>query len=277
MERLNTHIGTLESALQEAPEVLDSIGMHVSPHILNGMIHDLMGVFTLQPFVRHIGISEQIATWFNVASNFSMKASALHIRQYLCPNLAMLRNGATLQHAHDNRLARSASAPDLLPALVSVHIASEAADEGFIRFNSSTHLFKRAGLCRQAQTMQHEPGGFLRDAKSTTHFVGTNPILAVDDHPHGRQPLVETNGGIFHDRTDFDAELLPRMTASAFPHSTRGEEYDLLASACGTGDAVRPAQLNHKLQGAFSIREVVDSLNQGLGVCVYFHDPILAG
>ena len=120
---------------------------------------------------------------------------------------------------------------------------------------------------------QHEPGTLLGDTKGAANFIGTDPVLTVDHHPHCWQPLIQTDGGIFHDGSDLDAELLPCMAMFAFPDSTRSKKFDLLASAGRTRDTVRPAQLNHKLQGAIGIREVVDSLNQGLGVLFCFHDP----
>src|SRR5207245_5015205 len=262
----DTDIGALDSTLEQTPEVFNGVGMHVASHIFNSMIYDLMSIFTFQAFVRDIGISEKIGATLNMASNFTMQADTCRVRQDFSSDFAVLRNSAALQHAHDNGLARSSCPPNPFPALVPVHVASESTDEGLICLNSPAHLFKRAGLCGKAQTMQHVPGSFLSEAQSAGHFIGTNPVLTVHHHPHGWQPFIEADGGIFHNGSDLDAELLPRMTLLTFPDSARGEECDVLDSTGRTGDTVRPAQLDHKLQGAFGIREVVDSLNQGLGV-----------
>lgn len=52
MEWFDTDIGTLEPALQQTPEVLDGVGMHVSFDIRDGVVDDLMGIFTVKSTVR---------------------------------------------------------------------------------------------------------------------------------------------------------------------------------------------------------------------------------
>lgn len=42
MERLDTHIGALDPALQEAPEVLNAVGMDIPAHVGFGVIDDLV-------------------------------------------------------------------------------------------------------------------------------------------------------------------------------------------------------------------------------------------
>jgi hypothetical protein len=64
-----------------------------------------------------------------------------------------------------------------------------------------------------AHTLQHEPRGFLRYAKGAMRFVRANAaVFAISGQPHSRQPLFQTNRGIFKDRPDLRGKLLFRVS-----------------------------------------------------------------
>src|SRR5205085_10638572 len=102
-----------------------------------------------------------------------------------------------------------------------------------------------ANLHCQANPMEHEPCGFLSDAKSAANFVGTDAILAVRNHPHSDKPLVEWQSGILKNRADLHAELFASMLALTLPETASRKKANFLASASGAGDAIRPSALNH--------------------------------
>jgi hypothetical protein len=80
-----------------------------------------------------------------------------------------------------------------------VHVADLAADERFVSLDLAVHLVERLGVNGHPQTVQHEPRGFLGDAQIAGQFVAADAVLAVDEHPHGGQPLREGNRGILED------------------------------------------------------------------------------
>src|SRR5205823_9271541 len=102
------HIGALDAALEQAPEVFEGVGMDLSVNIGNGMVDDLMGVFALQSLVRDPRIGEEIAADFDMLLNLGVHSYALGIGDDLCPHLAVPGDSAALQHTHDDSLARSA-------------------------------------------------------------------------------------------------------------------------------------------------------------------------
>ena len=106
-------------------------------------------------------------------------------------------------------------------------------------------LSKRLVLHRKAESVEHEPRGLLSDAKVSCNLVGTDSVLAVNQHPHCDKPLVQSDWRILKDSPDLDRELVFCMASLALPPVLVGEEHHVLAPTSGTLDAIRPAQLNH--------------------------------
>src|ERR1043166_8526061 len=65
MKRLNAHIGSVQSALQEGPEVFDGVGMYVSIHVLDGVINDGMLIVVVESFVGPQFVRENGCTSFD--------------------------------------------------------------------------------------------------------------------------------------------------------------------------------------------------------------------
>lgn len=66
MERLNTDISSIHTALQEAPEVLKSMGMNATIHIFDGTIGNLVRVLARQPLIRERRASVESRARFDV-------------------------------------------------------------------------------------------------------------------------------------------------------------------------------------------------------------------
>src|SRR5437762_7292157 len=55
------------------------------------------------------------------------------------------------------------------------------------------------------------------------NFIRTDAVLAIDDKPHGHEPLVERNGGILKNRSGFRGELpLLVSTRALLPTLSQG-------------------------------------------------------
>src|SRR5271154_5175172 len=113
--------------------------------------------------------------------------------------------------------------------------------------------------------MKHEPSRFLSDADSAGHFVGTDSVLAIRNHPHGNEPLVQRDWRILEDSPDLGAELFTCVLALALPQSASGEKADFLAATSGADDPLGPAPRDHELQAVLRIREMNDGLLECLG------------
>ena len=145
-----------------------------------------------------------------------------------------------------------------------------AADVGLIDFNLSVHFAEEpvVRLHGQPDTMEHEPSGFLGNAEIAGQFVGADPVLAVHQHPHGRQPQGQLDRGVLEDRTDLDGELLPAVPALPDP---AGLEEVVLANASALRAGLLtggPAKVGDESQCNVLVCEVLDGFKQSLGSIV---------
>ena len=80
VERFHAHIGTADTALQQAPEVFKAIGMNTTIHILDSMIHNLVGVVGSQSFVGEQRIRVESRTRFDMLSDLRLQGGFLAVR-----------------------------------------------------------------------------------------------------------------------------------------------------------------------------------------------------
>ena len=83
MERLNTHIGTADRTLQEAPEVLHAVSVDVAVNVALSVVDDLVGVLRIKPIVREKFIGHDFGAAPNVLADDPGKLT-------LAPRLDML-------------------------------------------------------------------------------------------------------------------------------------------------------------------------------------------
>jgi len=258
MERFDANVGALQSALQETPEIFESVGMHLAVHVAFRVVNHVVGIIADETFVGLQSVSEQGGHGSNILPDFPLNHILAPIRNDLSANFS-----ASLKDSHNDSLVVWPTSHDAAMMHTRMHVASLAADECFIDFHfraATAELHKRLGLHSQPDSMKHEPCGFLGDAKSAGHFVGTDSVLAVGNHPDSDKPLVERERRILKDSPDLCGELSLGMLALALPYPASGKETDFLAPACGAFDAVRPAPLNHEADTIVRIGEVNDGL-----------------
>ena len=232
------------SALQGTPEVLQSISVDLSVNVLLGMVDDLVDVAVSgHAVIRAERVSVERRADFDVLSDDLLKLMLLAIRNDLSADLAPV--AVTLEQSHDGDLPdhrlRLRDAETL--ALGRVHVARLTADESFVGFDAAVQFPAVLGLKRQTQPRQHEPRGFLSDAKRTRQFVGANPVLAGSEQPERGQPLFKANRGVFEDGSDFERELRLGVFPVALVTALSGQ----------IGDVIRPARLgrsrHHRASG----------------------------
>jgi hypothetical protein len=66
MERLDADVGSVQTTLKQAPEVLQSIGVHLAIHITLGMVDDIIRVIGAEPKVGYGFVGVHMGTGFNV-------------------------------------------------------------------------------------------------------------------------------------------------------------------------------------------------------------------
>jgi len=263
VKRLDAHISAFQSALEQTPEVFESVGVNLSVNVLFRVVNDLVFVSPrIQSIVGLQGIGVNFASLIDVLPN-----DGLHFRlaASLCNHSANL--SAPFKDSDNWDFSLEAAIFDGAAVTLKVHEASLATDKSFVYFDwisSSAELHKRASLHRQPDSVKHEPCGLLGDAKSACHFIGTHTVLAVRNHPHGDEPLVERQRGILKDGADLHAELFLRVLLFTFPHSASGDKANVSAATGGAGNAIGPAPRNHEFEAVVGVSEVNDGLLEGL-------------
>src|ERR1700683_522521 len=75
VERLHGNIGSVQSPLEQAPEVFQRVRMyHVIPHVLYGVIDNAMLIVSIQAVVGKKEVSIDRAASFHVLSNLGLKS-----------------------------------------------------------------------------------------------------------------------------------------------------------------------------------------------------------
>src|ERR1035441_5343126 len=208
MKRFHTHVGSAKAAFQQRPEILHAVSVYAAIHVLNGVVNDLVLVLACQTLVAAKFIGVQRNSRFNVSPDEWLKSFLLAVCDDLSANLA-----AALQDSHDHELVIGVASlsSDAASLDVLVHVPRFPADESFVRFDFPTLAtkFRAKGfvLHGQPNPVQHEPSRLLSDAHVLGDLATADAVLAIQDHPHGCEPLVQGDGGIFHHGSDFDGKL----------------------------------------------------------------------
>lgn len=240
------------------------------------MVDELMDVFPIQTSVRRQFVGEDFRAARDMLLYLIVQGTALPIGDVLNADFA----GLAVEQPNDQFLTGTAGAGDLLRLLVGVHIAGETAYKTFVHLDwtARTKLLKAAPLHGFADTMEHEPSGFLMHLEIARQFVAANPILAIGYQPDGNKPLVQTERAILEDRTLLDREHLLGVLGFTLPQTAGSQIAMLFASASRAANAIRPAQRNEYVLAIVRIGEEPDRFNEtDRPVPTFVHAYNLAG
>jgi len=262
VERLDADVRAAKSALQETPEILNSVGVDIALGVGFGVVDEVMDVVSLKPEVGVSFIGEKMRAGFDVLANGHVQASPTSIIQDSDAHLS-----AALQHRMNRNLPNWSASLTLHDALLAVlvHIANLAADEGFVDFDFTIQLAAATVILHcEPDALKHEPSGLLANADSAVNLIGRNSILAVGELPHGEQPLVQADRRVLKDRADLDGELSLGMSGLALPEVPGRQETDVVRAAGRTDHlAVLPAPRREISDAVLGIGEVSDCFLKG--------------
>ncbi len=265
MKLFDANVGSLQSALEQAPEILQSVSVDATINVSFRMVDNfVLESLVTQTLIGHECVSVDCAPCFDVSRNVSLQSMLLSITYDSGSNIA-----TTFQHANDCNLVFCSSLSDSALAFIGVHEASSAADKSFVYLDFVTvaaHFDNRAVLHCKPDAVKHEPCGLLSDAKSAANLIGTDAVLAIGDHPNCDKPLVERNWRILKDSPHLAGELFAGVLRFAFPHAASRDEANVFASTSGALDAVRPAALNHEVEAVVRVSEVLDGFLECSGL-----------
>lgn len=273
VERLNAHIRSMQSALEQAPEVLQGVCVYATMHVLDSVIYDLMSVVGVESDVSLERIGIECRTSLHLFPNDRLQVLFLALCDDLCTNLP-----ATLQESDYDRLVIVNAACEAGLAIL-VHVARLAADESLIDFDFSIRAAAKLAtvetvLHPEADAVKHEPRGLLCDAQRAVNFPRANSVLAIGNHPHHRQPLIQTKRGILKDGPGLNAELRLRVPRLALPQTARRDVSNVSASTRGADRSLWPAPICKVVDAIVEVREVLNRLYESLGCGL--HESIMA-
>ncbi len=263
MKLFDTNIGSLKSALKQAPEVFESVGVNLSVNVLFRMVDNLV-LESLMPksLIGHERIGVDRASRFDVSADVSLQKMLAAITDNGGANFS-----AALQHSDNGGFIFGASFGNAALPFIGMHEASGTTDESLVHFHfisMSAQFGSGIVLHRKPDSVKHEPRGLLSDAQSACHFVRADSVFAVRNHPNANEPLIEGQSGILKDSSNLHAELLLSVFLFAFPHAPSGDKTNISTATSWAGNAIGPAPRNHELQAVVGVGEVNDSLLEGL-------------
>jgi hypothetical protein len=108
------------------------------------------------------------------------------------------------------------------------------------------------------------------------NLVAADSVLAVGDHPHSHQPLIEADRRVFKDCSDLDGELAFGMPSLALPYPASWKVFGIGTSA-GRANYVTigPALSHEEGHAVVGVCEVGDGIMQGFRPSV--HEVIMKG
>ena len=262
VEGLNANIGAFDGPFQEAPEVLNPVGVNFASDVGFGVVDNLVGVGVSHAGVAAMFIGVHAGTWGHAPAYLPGQGAAAGVLDYLGLDCAGTVRTMAFKQAHNGGLASGPTALDYCLPLGLVHEPGLTADVSLVRLDLAGHPAEIAVLHGKSDSVEHEPGCLLSDADGPVNFVGADAVLSVGNHPDGRKPLVQSYRAVLEDGPDLDRELPPGMFAPAFPYPPGGDEPDIIAATGGTGyNAVRPSDVDHEVQADIGIGEVADGFN----------------
>src|ERR1700680_4171905 len=100
MERFNAYISTLQSALQERPEVLQSVGVDLAIDVSLGVVDDLMHVILVQSVVGLQRVGEYVGILRDVCTNGGLQECLAYPLDDVGANGAVSVRPVALQQPH---------------------------------------------------------------------------------------------------------------------------------------------------------------------------------
>src|SRR4051794_32957109 len=141
MKRLDAHIRSLDSTLEQAPKVFKSIRVDVAFGVALRVIYHIVNVFVRELVVRAQLISVNLRSLFNVFANGSVKVMPAGSFYNLATHARAFVGRVSFQQSHDGSFAHTSSTE--MHTFRFMDVACLCSDESFVRFDMAFHLHNR--------------------------------------------------------------------------------------------------------------------------------------
>ena len=235
VERFDRNVGSVDTSLQETPEVFESVGVNVPFRVLLRVVDYFVGILQTKPTVGIESVGEHFRPWRYFLANLRLKDAFLGALHDAKPYFAAV----SFEQSHNGNLSGVAGSGDSALAVL-VHIPSFAADESLIHFDFARELAAVLTLQGKPDALKHKPARLLSDSSSAGNLVGTHAVFAVGKHPHGEKPFIQSDRRILKDSPDFDRKLSLGVPSLALPYAPGSHKGDVLGAAGGASHSVFP-------------------------------------
>jgi len=219
-----------DGTLQEAPDVLDPVGVNVAAHpFLDRVVYGLMsGVVVSDATVGAPVVS---------VDRFRLVGDVLLDPGVECPLVASMNNlepdlALTFHRTNDGGFVGAASLADflLLPT-----------DPSFVNLNDTGELASVSVPHGFTDTVAEVPGRLVAHAERTLDLIGRHALLGFDHEVDGGKPLPERQLRVVEDRPRCNREAVAAViTIKLVPGSDLRDGAGSASRAAGAG---RPAEL----------------------------------
>jgi hypothetical protein len=250
MKRFHANVCAINTALEQAPEILKTVRMYPTVNIFDGMIYNLMGIVTSKATIAKHLVRVEGRARLHVPFNLRLHSLFLSIRKVHSTDLA-----AALQQPKGDGFPFSARTSDATLPRTDVHVASLTTNEGLIDLNFTAKRTGHILVHGLADAVHHEPSRLLGNADSPGYLAGANSVLAVANHPERAHPLIKAKRRILKDGSHLERELL--FAPRAEPNAASLDKGVFLGTATrARNNAVWPAKIQRVLKAAVGIAEI---------------------
>src|SRR5260370_25699994 len=179
MKRFDRNISAFDAALEQRPEVFQSVSVDMAFGVALRVIDHLVDVFICQPVIRRQRICVNFRALLNVLTNRCFNIMSAYAPHYFAANARMFFRRVSLKQSHDSRFAnRTALSTSGSRTSIFVHVARLAANKSLIGLNTALHLLlNRAVSHRQPDAVKHEPSCLLSYSDRPSKLARSCSIL----------------------------------------------------------------------------------------------------
>jgi hypothetical protein len=197
-----------DSALQEAPKVLDIVRMNLAAYILASAVADC---FVREAYRVQMGIATPFIGRYKVdfvahsLAHEAIEGHGVRLLDNLADYVALPRDGS-------DHCSFSAQASDVLP-FIPVAILVFTVDAGFVDFDDAHELREFSVLHRSPESMAEIPRGRIGRSNLALDLFRADAFLRVQDAPQNLEPRAERIVSVLENRPCDDREAIARFAA----------------------------------------------------------------
>ena len=199
-------VGAEPCPLDQAPEVLNRVGVDDPTRVLDRVVDGLVQVRFAHPVIAAVLVGDQQGSiGFDVRFYELVQPRRVQLLRLRRPRN---HSAAALDHANDRGLVGSPATLRFLVILALVPLPRTAAYVGLIRFDDAVQKSRLLLIVghRNANTVHHRPDRLTSDAEVTGRLATGDAFLGVQHQREQYKPIAQRDVGSVEDRSHGHSE-----------------------------------------------------------------------